>query len=84
MTLSRQKLNAALDGAAHLARHEVTALQGHWRALHERVQVARRARGPGELLRNQVDLLPESRSRLLRDHDQRRALWREWVKTIAA
>ncbi|MEW6167607.1 MAG: hypothetical protein AB1651_07910 [Pseudomonadota bacterium] len=62
--------------------HEVGALRGHLAAAQVRVRVARRARGVGELLRDQIDLLPEMRNRLGRDHAVRRALWRGLVHDL--
>lgn len=68
-------LDRMCSGVALIALHEAGALQGHLEALHERLRVARRARSVGELLRNQFDLLPESRNRWQRDHHVRVELW---------
>jgi len=65
-----------------LVLHETGSLQGHAAAVQERLQIARRARGLGELLRDQIDLLPESRNRLRRDHQIRRELWRGWIDEL--
>jgi hypothetical protein len=62
--------------------HELGALRGHLAAAHERVRVARRARSVGELLRDQIDLLPETRNRLRRDHAVRRELWRGLMRDV--
>jgi hypothetical protein len=76
-------LDRAFSGIALVAVHEVGTLRGHWADLDIRVKVARRARGPGELLRDQFDLLPESRNRVLRDQRVRRELWRGVVKDLS-
>ena len=52
----------ALDGASALVLHEIDALAGHWAELRERAAVAREASGLAELVRTQVDLLPETRA----------------------
>lgn len=76
-------LDRAISGAALLAVHEAAALHGLWSELSERIRVARSARGPVELVREQVDLLPESRHRILRDHEVRLSLWRGLAKDLA-
>lgn len=58
-------------------RHEWESLQGHRRALLERVSVARGARSVGELIDAQVDLVPESRRRLERNAETRREILAE-------
>jgi hypothetical protein len=73
-TVGRAWLERALDGAAQLVLHEVDALGGHWAEVGERLAVARKARGLGELVSQQIDLLPETRARLVLDHRERRAL----------
>jgi len=91
----RQKISAKLDrhevyldrvlgGAALIALHEAGSLQGHFEAVNERVRVATRARNVGELIRNQIDLFPETRNRFRRDHQVRRELWRGLVRDLAA
>lgn len=77
-------LDRAIGGAALIAVHEANALHGHWSEASERTRVARKARGPRELLRDQVDLLPESKNRLSRDHEVRVQLWRGLVKDLSA
>lgn len=77
-------LDRSLGGIALLAVHEMDSLRGHLSALRERWSVARRARTPGELIRDQVDLLPESRNRVLQDQDVRKELWRGLVKDLSA
>lgn len=88
MKQSRSRSEVYLDrvfGAlAMMALHEAAALYGHIEAAGERVRIARRARNVGELLRNQVDLLPESRNRWSRDQQVRRDLWRGLVTDLAA
>jgi hypothetical protein len=77
-------VDRALGGAALIAVHETSALHGHWSELSERMRLARRAHGTRELIREQVDLLPESRTRLLRDQEVRRQLWRGLMRDLAA
>lgn len=69
-------------GLALLAVHETDSLRGHMAALRERWAVAQRARSTGELIRDQIDLLPESRNRMLRDQDLRRELWRGFIRDL--
>ena len=69
-------LDRALSGIALVAVHEVGTLRGHWADLDVRIRVARRARGTVELIRDQIDLLPESRNRFMHDQRVRRELWR--------
>ncbi len=69
-----QMLNTAMDGLSVLVEHENTALDNQLAGLRERLAIARRARTLGELLRNQIDLLPDTQARLRRDHRVRRAL----------
>lgn len=71
-----------LGGLRLIAVHEVDAAQAHLVAVGERVRVAQQARDFGELLRNQFDLLPESRNRWRRDHLVRRQLWRGLVRDL--
>lgn len=77
-------LSRAVNGAALVLLHELDALGGHWVELRERVAVARKTRGLGELVRSQVDLLPETRARLSLDQRERRALVRGWLADIRA
>lgn len=69
----------AVDTMALVAAHEWSAIGGHAAAVRERWAVARRARGVSELLRDQVDLLPETRARLHQDHQVRRELLRRLI-----
>ena len=91
----RQKISASLEwhevyldrvlgGAALIALHEAGSLQGHFEAMNERVRIATRARNVGELIRNQFDLIPETRNRFQRDHQVRRQLWRGLVRDLTA
>ena len=50
-------LERAIDSVGQIAMHEAGALDNHLLALRERWAVARKARGVGELLRDQIDLL---------------------------
>jgi hypothetical protein len=77
-------LDRVLSGVALIALHEAGSVQGHFEALGERVRVASRARGVGELLRDQVDLFPESGSRWRRDHRVRRELWNGVIRDLRA
>jgi hypothetical protein len=77
-------LDRVWSGVTMIALHEADSLQGHLNAAQERLLIARRARGLGELLRDQVDLLPESRNRLRRDHQVRRQLWRGLAQELGA
>lgn len=76
-------LDRVLGGVALIAVHELGSLRGHAAAAGERLRVAQRARGVGELLRDQLDLLPESHNRLRRDHAVRRELWRGLLRDLA-
>jgi hypothetical protein len=71
-----------LDGLSTIALHEADALNAHLLAAGERVRIALQARNAAELLRDQLDLLPESRNRLRRDHQLRRELWRGLIRDL--
>lgn len=75
---SRQVAGRAVGGLALIVVNEIDALGGHWAEARERLAVARQARGLGELLRYQFDLLPETRARLALDQRQRRELVAGW------
>jgi hypothetical protein len=75
--------DCATSGMRMLAVHETDALRGHWSEINERLELARRARDSSELLREQVDLLPESRNRLVRDHQIRVELLRGLIKDLS-
>lgn len=89
--LSTRRINQRLDhyvdrglgGFALIALHEAGALRGLWNDLGLRLAVARRARGRSELLRDQIDLWPETRSRFRRDGQVRRQLWRGLMRDLA-
>jgi len=69
----------AVGGFALIVMHELDALSGHVAEVRERLAVARKARGLGELVRDQMDLLPETRARLNLDQRERHALLHSWV-----
>ncbi len=75
-------LERAAVSLAMIAVHEWGALGAHYAELRERVAIARRARGAGELLRDQMDLFPETQARLRQDQHVRRELIRRWLKTL--
>jgi len=75
----RVYVQRAVGGLVLIVLHEIDALLRHWVAVRERFAVARKARGVGQLVRDQVDLLPETRARLSLDHRERRALVHSWV-----
>ena len=77
-------IDRVFGGAALIALHEAGSLQGHLEGVNERLRVAARARNVGELIRNQIDLIPETRNRFLRDHAVRRELWRGLLRDLAA
>lgn len=81
-TAGRAYLERAVGGAALMVLHEVDALGGHWAELGERLAVARKARGLGELVRQQVDLFPETLERLALDQRERRALFHGWLTDL--
>ena len=72
----------AVGGLALIVAHELNALSGHWAEARERVAVARQARGLGELVRNQFDLVPETRARLALDRRERRELYAGWLSDL--
>ncbi|HVT36440.1 MAG TPA: hypothetical protein VHE37_12710 [Nevskiaceae bacterium] len=79
-----QVVDRAVLGITLIAVHEADALAAHWTELGERLEVARRARGPRQLIREQLDLLPESHSRLRHDQQIRRQLWRGLWRDLSA
>jgi hypothetical protein len=72
----------AVGGLALIVLHEVDALSRHWIDVRERMDVARKASGLGQLVREQVDLLDETRARLHLDQRERRALLHSWVADL--
>lgn len=79
---ARQRARPIVESASRIGGHEMVALAGHWAEVRERWAVARKARGLGELLRDQLDLLPETRARLRLDHRERRLLLRQAVERL--
>ena len=70
----------AVGGFTLIVLHEIDALTRHGVDVRERLAVARKARGVGQLVREQVDLLAETRARLAMDQRERRALlYSFWV-----
>lgn len=78
----RVYVRRAVGGLALVVLHEIDALSGHVAEVRERLAVARQARGLGDLLRLQADLLPETRARLTVDQRERVALLRSWVADL--
>ena len=76
-------VDRGLGGFALIVLHEAGSLRGHWIDLGVRFAVARRARGIGELLRDQLDLWPESRKRFRHDLQVRRQLWRGLARDLS-
>lgn len=72
----------AVGGLALVLLHEWDAIWRHGIALRERLALARKARGVSELLREQADLLAETRARLAMDNDERRALLNGWLADL--
>lgn len=72
----------AVGGFALIVLHEVDAVGRHWVEVRERLALARKARGLGGLVRDQVDLLAETRARLTLDQRERRALLHSWVTDL--
>ena len=75
-------VDRAVQDLLQLSHHEVDAISGHWSEVGERIAVARRARDVLELLRDQIDLLPETKARLSRNRLRRRALVRGLIKDL--
>ncbi len=73
---------AVLDIVA-LGHHEADVLSGHWSEVGERMAVARRARDLVELVSDQIDLFPETRQRIRRNGQRRRAMLRDLVADLA-
>ena len=72
----------AVGGFALMVLHELDALSRHVVDVRERFAVAGEARGLGQLVRDQVDLLTETRARLVLDQQERRALLHSWVTDL--
>jgi len=81
-TVRRAWIERAVGGATLMALHELNALSGHWAELCERLAVARKSSGLGELVRQQLDLFPETFARLALDQRERRALLHGWLADL--
>ncbi|MBI3171968.1 MAG: hypothetical protein HYZ32_05150, partial [Hydrocarboniphaga effusa] len=77
-------LGRAMGGLTLVLAHEVGALSGHMAEVRERIAVARKARGLIELLRDQADLLPETRARLVLDQRERLTLLNGLIEDLRA
>jgi hypothetical protein len=75
-------IRRAVNGFALVLLHELDALSGHVAEVRERLAVARKSRDLAELVRDQVDLLPETRARLHLNRRERRALLNHWVADL--
>lgn len=75
-------LNTAMDGLSVLIEHESNALENLRKSFGERWIVAGKARGIGELLRDQIDLVPDTQSRLWRDQQLRSELLRGFRRDL--
>jgi hypothetical protein len=73
----RSRLERLIGDLGQILMYEAGVLDGHLDSLRERWAVARRARGLGELLRDQYDLLADTRQRIRRDHQARVRLWKK-------
>ena len=71
-------------GLALILAHELNAMSGHWAEARERIAVARQARSLGELVRYQIDLVPETRARLSVDRRERRELAGRWLAELSS
>ena len=78
----RAYASRAVGGFALIVMHEIDALTRHSMDVRERIAVARKARGVRQLVREQVDLLAETRSRLALDQRERLALLHSWVADL--
>ena len=75
-------VNHALGGVVLMAAYELSALTGHWAEVRERATLARGARSLRQLVRDQVDLLAETRVRLAADQKERKDLVRGWLECL--
>jgi hypothetical protein len=71
-------MNHRIDVVRKLFQHERAALVGHRHAMLEQWVVARRARTLSQLINEQIDLVPETRRRLRRNAETRRAILAEF------
>jgi len=76
-------LDHAVEGLGEIAVYESQSLDRHLDALRVRVSVASKARGLGELIRDQIDLIPATQALLMDDYRERRVLWRQLRERIA-
>jgi hypothetical protein len=83
MKKAKRYVERALHDIVALGQHEADVLTGHWSEVGERMAVARRARDVVELLSDQIDLLPETRERVRRNGQRRRAMLRDLVADLA-
>jgi len=72
----------AVGGLALVLLHEWDAVVRHGIDVSERLTLARKASGLTGLVRDQWDLLAETRARLAMDHHERRALLNGWVADL--
>ena len=79
---SKVYADRAVGGFALMVMHEIDALTRHGVEVRERLAVARQARGVAQLVREQVDLLAETRARLQLDQRERLALLHSWVTDL--
>lgn len=79
---SRRVADRAVGSLSLIVAHELDALSGHLAEARERVAVALKARGVGELIRTQFDLFPETVARLELDQRERRELISELLKDL--
>jgi len=80
----RVLLGRVVDGLGELATYEAQRLDAHLLAVKEHLAVARKARHLGELLRNQLDLMPATQARLRRDQQQRLQLLHQLRQHLSA
>lgn len=73
-----QSIGHSFDVVRKLFQHEREALAGHRHAMLEQWVVARRARTLSQLINEQIDLVPETRRRLRRNAETRRAILAEF------
>lgn len=69
-------------GLQRLARHESRVVAAHRAALALRWRVALRMRNVGEMVQHQIDLLPLTQRRLIRDQRRRGALMRGLLRRL--
>lgn len=72
----------AVGGLALVLLHEWDAICRHGVDVSERLALARRTQGVEALIRDQLDLVSETRARLAMDQLERRALLHGWVSDL--